>query len=381
VLADWGADVIKIEHPEGGDAQRGLMQLGSINIQGRVNPLMQHANRGKRSVGLDMKSEEGLELLYEIARSSDVFLTNFRPAARQKMRIDVEHIREVNPSIIYARGSAYGADGPERDVGGYDMTGFWCRAGSAASVSPPSVGIISQPGPAYGDSIGGMTIAGGIAAALFARERTGEPAIVDASLLSVGSWAMGAAVNTSLISGTPWPASNGGNSVAPTNPLTGVYELGDGNHVGLSMLQGARYWPGFCECIGRPDLGADERFASPKLLAENAGAAADELRAVFAGLTLEAFRAALDGFDGQWAAVQDTVQLGADPQARVNGIIVPVDDGDEQFEVVASPVRFDESAFELAPCPEFAAHTEELLLELGHDWDSIIELKEHGAIT
>ena len=187
VLADWGADVIKIEHPQTGDSQRGLKQLGHIKVEGNRNPVMEHANRGKRSVALDISTPEGYELLMDIVRTSDVFLTNFLPAARKKLKIDVDDVRAVNPRIVYARGTAYGPLGDDAGTGGYDMTGFWSRAAGAFSATPSDLnGVIAQPGPAYGDSIGGMTIAGGIAAALFERERTGNARVVDISLLGVG---------------------------------------------------------------------------------------------------------------------------------------------------------------------------------------------------
>jgi crotonobetainyl-CoA:carnitine CoA-transferase CaiB-like acyl-CoA transferase len=202
VLADWGADVLKVEHPRTGDSQRGLRQLGNITVEGVRNPVMEHANRGKRSIALDISIPDGHELLMDIARTSDVFLTNFLPDARKRLKIDVDDVRAVNPKIIYARGSAYGPLGDDGGKGGYDMTGFWSRAAGAASTTPSDMnGVVAQPGPAYGDSIGGMTIAGGIAAALFERERTGVVRTVDISLLGVGVWAMGVAVNAALVSG------------------------------------------------------------------------------------------------------------------------------------------------------------------------------------
>lgn len=155
VLADWGADVVKIEHPQTGDSQRGLRQLGHITIEGERNPVMEHANRGKRSVALDMATPDGHELLMDIAKTSDVFLTNFLPDARKKLRIDVDDLRAANPDIVYARGSAYGPLGPDAGTGGYDMTGFWSRAAGAAGSTPCDIdGVVPQPGPAYGDSIG-----------------------------------------------------------------------------------------------------------------------------------------------------------------------------------------------------------------------------------
>ncbi len=139
-----------------------------------------------------MSVPEGLEVLLELAKRADVFLTSFLPGHRTKFGIDVDDIRAVNPNIIYARGSALGPRGFEAEKGGYDMTAFWCRAGTAATITPPGVeGMIGPPGPAYGDTISGTNLAGGIAAALLKRERTGEPSTVDVSLLGSGLWAMG----------------------------------------------------------------------------------------------------------------------------------------------------------------------------------------------
>ena len=382
VLADWGADVIKIEHPVTGDSQRGLRQLGHVVIEGNRNPVMEHANRGKRSVALDISTPDGHELLMDIARTSDVFLTNFLPDARRKLRIDVEDLRSVNPNVIYARGSAYGPLGSDADTGGYDMTGFWSRAGGALGSTPSDLdGVVPQPGPAYGDSIGGMTIAGGISAALFERERTGHARVVDISLLGVGVWANGVAINAALVSGQPWVTNPSGANVTPNNPLVGFYRTSDGRFLGLSMLQGYRFFGEFCRRVGLADLAADPRFASHELLAANAPDAIAVLREVIGAHPLEHWRKALDGFHGQWAPVQNTVEVATDPAVRANGNVVNVEQDGETFDLAASPVLFDETPLELGPMPEFAANTEELILELGGDWDRIMALKESGTIA
>ncbi len=350
VLADWGADVIKIEHPQTGDSQRGLKQLGHIKVEGNRNPVMEHANRGKRSVALDISTPEGYELLMDIVRTSDVFLTNFLPAARKKLKIDVDDVRAVNPRIVYARGTAYGPLGDDAGTGGYDMTGFWSRAAGAFSATPSDLnGVIAQPGPAYGDSIGGMTIAGGIAAALFERERTGNARVVDISLLGVGVWASGVAINAALISGEPWVANPAGANVTPHNPLVGFYRTSDDRFLGLSMLQGFRYFAEFCRRVGVGELATDERFASHELLTRNAGEAIAVLREAIAAQPLQHWRQALEGFTGQWAPVLNTAEVCSDPQVRANGNIVGVMQDGESFDLVASPVLFDEHAADSRP--------------------------------
>ena len=161
LLADWGADVIKIEHPTRGDTQRGFINIGGIELDPQRNTGVEHANRGKRSVGIDLAKPEGQQLLYEIARTADVFLTNYLPAPRQKLKIDLEHIRTVNPGIIYARGSALGDKGGERENGGFDSTIFWTRSGIGNALTPEEIdGHLIQGIPGFGDSIGGMCIAG-----------------------------------------------------------------------------------------------------------------------------------------------------------------------------------------------------------------------------
>src|ERR1700726_498809 len=212
ILADWGADVIKVEHPVRGDTQRGFLNMGGVTLDPQRHTLIEHPNRGKRSVGIDVSTPGGQEVLFELAKTADVFLTNYMPAQRQKNKFDVEHIRAVNPNIVYARGSAYGDKGAERDVGGYDGTAFWTRSGIGHSMSPPELGgMLAQGIPAFGDSIGGMFIAGGISAALLHRERTGEAVELDVSLLSTAWWASGASVTQGMETGEtmrqPMPGS------------------------------------------------------------------------------------------------------------------------------------------------------------------------------
>jgi crotonobetainyl-CoA:carnitine CoA-transferase CaiB-like acyl-CoA transferase len=378
VLADWGADVVKVEHAVTGDPQRGLRQIGRMRVDGDPNPNVEHANRGKRSIGVDMSVPEGRAVIHDLARDADVFLTSFLPHARTKFGIDVDDIRAVNPKIVYARGSALGPRGAESGKGGFDMTAFWCRGSVAATITPPGTeGMISPPGPAFGDTISGTNLAGGIAAALLKRERTGEPSVVDVSLLGSGLWAMGHTIALSAHLGEPMVAPVPGAHGAPTNPLSGLYATADGRYLSLVMLQPVKFWADVCRHIDRPELATDPRFATSAEIAANTQDAVEILREAFVSRTLAEWTERLASLSGPWAPVQDSLQVGADPQIRANEYLVRAG----ELELVANPVQFDVTAPELTAGPEFAANTEEILLELGLDWDRVIALKTAGAIT
>jgi crotonobetainyl-CoA:carnitine CoA-transferase CaiB-like acyl-CoA transferase len=382
VLSDWGADVIKVEHHLRGDAMRGLGSTGVLDLSQGVHVLNEHSNRGKRSIGLDLSSPEGVQVLYDLAKTCDVFLTNKLPGVLEKLRIDVPDIRKHNRDIIYVRGTASGPKGPDGNRGGYDMTSFWCRSGIAQAVSPPGMGfVLPQPGPGFGDSIGGMTIAGGIAAALFKRERTGEPSVVDVSLLAAGVWALGPAIALSGQTGKPWQLGAGAAS-GSKNPLAGLYQTSDERFISLVMLQGFHYWPDFCRHIDREDLIDDPRFDSVENLAANAKAAGDIIRGEIAKHTLADWTGKFQTLKGQWAPVQNTVEVMADAQVRANGYVTGTNTKEgTAFELISTPVQFDETPAQTARAPEFNEHCDEILQEAGIDAERMIELKVAGVIA
>ncbi|OBY31038.1 CaiB/BaiF CoA transferase family protein [Mycolicibacter kumamotonensis] len=378
VLAEWGAEVIKVEHAVTGDPQRGLRQTGLLRVEGDPNPNIEHANRGKRSIGLDVSIPQGREVLLELAKRADVFLTSFLPGHRKKFAMDVEDIRAVNPKIIYARGSALGPRGIESEKGGYDMTAFWCRAGTAATITPPGVeGMIGPPGPAYGDTISGTNLAGGIAAALLKRERTGEPSVVDVSLLGSGLWAMGHTVAVTTYLNQRMEAFPPGVHGSPINPLVGLYATSDGRYISLVMMQPTKFWADVCRHMDLEHLIDDPRFATVEDVAANTAAAVELLREAMAKRTLADWTERFATLSGPWAPVQDTLQAAQDAQIRANDYIVQAG----ELELVANPVQFDVTAPETGPAPGFAEQTDEILTDLGLDWDRIIELKTVGAVT
>jgi len=381
LLADWGAEVVKIEHVERGDAMRGLASSGLAIMGTTVHVLLEHSNRGKQSLALDLTSSEGLEILYRLAATCDIFLTNKLPSVRSKLKIDVEDIRAHNPDIIYVRGTGQGSRGPDADRGSYDSLAYWCRAGIAMGMKQADYEYVpGPPAPAFGDSIGAMTIAGGIMGALFHRERTGEATTVDVSLLGIGLWSMGAALALSLQHGVGWAPPP--RDAPPGNPLSATYRTRDGRYLTLTCLQAARYWPEVCKVIERPELASDERFADAAAIKDNVADAAALLREAFAERTADEWRLRLGDFSGQWALVQDTLEAADDPQTVANGYVQDCETaGGDSFQLAAAPVQYDEQPAAPKRAPEFNEHGDAILAGLGLDWDTILDLKVRGIVA
>ena len=383
ILADWGADIIKIEHPVRGDTQRGFINMGGFQLDPDRHPLIEHPNRGKRSVGVDVSTPGGQQVLYEIAKTADVFLTNYMPAQRQKNKFDVEHIRAANPNIIYARGSAYGDKGPERDTGGFDGTAFWTRSGIGHALTPEQInGALSQGIPAFGDSIGGMNIAGGISAALFHRERTGETCELDVSLLSTAWWAAGASVTQGMETGETM-RSLMPDDITSVNPFMANYRTSDDGIINLCIVSPTGYIRDTWEHLGLPELADDPRFSDVMPLIENATAGVQLIAESIRSKPFEYWRQHLKTMKGQWAPFQSLVDLGTDEQALANDMVVEVEAaaGGKPFKVVRGPVQFNHEPLETTRAPQASEHTELVLMELGLEWDRIEELKESGAIA
>jgi crotonobetainyl-CoA:carnitine CoA-transferase CaiB-like acyl-CoA transferase len=384
ILAEWGADVIKIEHPVRGDAQRGLARVGGLAINADRNPVIEHANRGKRSVGIDVSTPEGRALLYRIAMTADVFLTNYLPSIRQKLQIDVEHLRAVNPNIIYVRGSAHGEKGPERDIGGFDATAFWSRSGIANSVTPEELGLPLMPGiGGFGDSIGGMNIAAGVSAALYHRRETGEALEVDVSLLSSAWWASGVAINTATlaekVTRNRMPTAGG----SPGNPFVGNFITSDGKTITLFTMQPGAHFRSLFEHLGRPELADDVRFCDARALMRNWQAASNCLIEAFAARPFAYWREHLKTYTGQWAPVQSFLEFAKDPQALANDMLLDAEaaDGGAPMRLASGPVQFNQQPPTATRAPEASEHTESFLQELGLEWDEISRLKDAGIIA
>jgi crotonobetainyl-CoA:carnitine CoA-transferase CaiB-like acyl-CoA transferase len=384
VLADWGAEVIKVEHAEHGDAQRGLTIGAGGVASGSFQPLMEHPNRGKRSVGLALEVPSAHDVLMELVADADVFLTNFLPSARKRLKLELEDIRAVNPDIVYVRGSGHGQRGEEAERPGYDGSTFWSRMGCAWGVTPPdSPRLQGQPSGAFGDSMGGAIMAGGVAAALFERERSGETSVVDVSLMGVGAWAMALWLGTALLTGeaTPPPPSTAPPHLA-VNPMIGGYRTADGRFITLMMIQPGRYFADLCAHLGLERLLEDERFQTAEGLMANAEEVGRHIAQAVAAQPYVYWREHLKTLEGPWSPAQNPVEVAADPQLLANGCLLPIVDAEGiDRTLVANPVQFDERPPDLTRGPTFAEHTDDVLRELGKTDDEIIQLKLEGACT
>jgi crotonobetainyl-CoA:carnitine CoA-transferase CaiB-like acyl-CoA transferase len=377
VLGDWGAEVIKIEHPRTGDPIRGLITAGLVPGASGRNFLVEHLGRNKRSVGIDLATADGRALLDRLLERADVLVTSFLDDARERLRLTYDDVRRVNPRIVYARGHGQGRRGPDARRGGYDGVSFWARGGVADRLSTPGRPPLQQR-PAFGDFIGGMAIAGGVAAALFQRERSGEGIEVDVSLLGTAIWVLSPDITATYLYGRMLPSA--GEMPPAPNPLIGTYFCQDGKGIVLMMLQAERFWPIFAATVGRKDL--LERYASAEARFQNAAAIREELVAFFATRPRAEWEAMLRASECIWGPFQTPADLAGDPQVQANGYLLEADTADGPVTLCANPVQFGGEAPVVRTCASDAgAHTEEVLLEHGCTWDDLERWKQAGVIS
>jgi crotonobetainyl-CoA:carnitine CoA-transferase CaiB-like acyl-CoA transferase len=380
VLAEWGAEVIKVEHPRRPDPMRGTAAWDIPPGTGGFTYMWEVTNRGKRGIAVDIANAEGRDVILKLVDQADVFLTNFLPDARQKLRIDVDDIMERNPRIVYGRGSGQGPIGPDAQEGGFDGLTFWSRGGVSAALTPPGAPHpVRMAGPGFGDVQSGALLAGGIAAGLYQRAKTGEGVVVDGSLLASGMWAMQPTIVASSLVGTPTLPIAAHDDIG--NPLTNNYRTADDRYITLGLLESDRYWPAMCETLDAPELLADPRFAGADARAHNRSELTARLDRIFARRPLSEWKDILRRQEGPWTVVQYPSEVARDPQAEANGYVQDVDYGQGlNLRLVSAPIQFGATPGRLTPAPQHGADTEHVLEELGYDWDDIGRLKESGAI-
>lgn len=374
VLAHWGADVVKIEPVRSPDPFRalGAMPTGS-------SLAFKHYNRGKRGIALDLASEAGREVLYKLVAEADIFLTSYLTDTRRKLKIDIDDIRAVNPAIIYAKGTGRGPNGPDAERGGYDLASWWGR-GSLAHSASQAANIDFPPGLiGHGDGMSGHTLAGGICAALFHRERTGNAMVVDGSLMGTAIWFNGLAINAAGI------GQNWGGEFTPRDqrsPLINAYRSSDGRWIQLCMLSNPdAEWADLVTRLGQPDLATDTRFTTAEARETNKAAAVGALDALFGARSFAELLSIMAEARGVWEPIQTASEIHADPQTMANNFVRKVDDPEAgELSLVVPGVLFNEDSGEVRPAPLWGQHTDEVLGELGYTDERIADLKTAGAI-
>jgi crotonobetainyl-CoA:carnitine CoA-transferase CaiB-like acyl-CoA transferase len=379
MLADLGAEVIKLESRDGGDPGRGLVSIGGAGLAKRPNFYFEANNRNKKSLTLDLKQPEAREIVYELAAVSDVFVQNFRKGVAARLGLDYATLRRRNSRLIYANATGYGPEGPDSGDPSFDQLGL-ARSGLMLAAGEPGMPPLPIAG-GIADQMGAVVMAYGVLAALVARERFGVGQEVDASHLGSMSFLQGLSLSCKLMAGFAFPRTF--RSRAP-NALWNHYRCADDKWLALGMLQADRYWKDLCRALARPELADDARFADFRKRTENAQACVAILDEVFASKPRAEWMAILrDGGDFIFTVVNSVDDLPEDPQMRVNGYIVDLDHPEfGKTAMVGIPVRLSETPGSVrTPAPELGQHTELILTEtLGYDWDRVAALREKGVI-
>lgn len=355
IMADWGADVIKVE-PESGDPQRNL--FASLGVRSDIPvPPFELDNRGKRSVVMDLRDDADAERFHELLGTADVLISNMRLAALERLGLGRDAVRERHPTLVYGVVTGYGIDGPDRDRAGYDIGAYWARSGAAHTMVPDGQlppGLMSGGG----DHQTGMALAAGVMAKLVERGRTGSGGFVTTSLLRNGmytnSW--DTAVHLRFRKRTPTASRT-----ANPSPLVNSYMAGDGVGFWLICLEASRHWPNLVAAIERPELLDDERFVSATSRLDHCIDLIAELDATFATQPAGHWTDRFDEFDVWWSPIQSIAQVLEDPQAQAGIVDMTARDGEREFRSVATPVDFDGYELRPGPVPHLGEHTSDVL--------------------
>jgi crotonobetainyl-CoA:carnitine CoA-transferase CaiB-like acyl-CoA transferase len=376
ILADWGADVVKIEPPGGGDPARQFSAMlgGDLGF----NPPFELDNRGKRSIVIDLATDDGRAIALELIDRADVFVTNVRLAGLERIGFQGESLTARNPRLVYCALTGFGLKGPDRDRAAYDIGAFWARSGLAHLLTQPG-GVPPFQRGGMGDHGAGMAAAAGICAALVARATSGNGQVVSTSLLRHGAYTIGFDINTLLRLGVPIGVAT---REQMGNPAINCYQDQDGRWFWLIGLEGDRHWPGLARAVGHPEWLEDERYATAAARRKNCRHLIAELDAAFATETRDEWGRRLDRHDVWWAPVQTPDEVIVDPQFLAGGGLVDVPDGDGTATMVATPVDFAGTPWAPAGMsPDLGQHTDEILTELGRDRAAIGALRGSGAVA
>jgi crotonobetainyl-CoA:carnitine CoA-transferase CaiB-like acyl-CoA transferase len=382
MLADWGADVIKIEGPDSPDPGRSLVRYEAT--PGGPNAYFETHNRNKRSLVLDLKTERGRRVFYRLAEGADLVIQNFRPGVGDRLGIGYQALRERNPRLVYCQASGFGLNGPDTQRPALDPLAQ--ARGGVMSVTGEPESPPTRTFAGFADQVSAFLLAYGIMVALFHRERTGEGQMVDGSLLQSTIAAQSFNITSYLMSGTYAGSPIPRISRKLTSPLWNHYKTGDGRWIMLGMTQIGRYWPDLRQALADA---AGEAVGPEEMSVDWIRMNAGELLALITKLDdLFATRPAawwvehLRKYDLLVEAVQDYGDLADDEQVKANGMLATLEHGQHgPLPIVAPPVNLSVTPGTIRhAAPEFGQHTEEVLLEAGYDWEEIEALRTDGVI-
>ncbi|MEN8190536.1 MAG: CoA transferase [Thermodesulfobacteriota bacterium] len=380
LMGSWGAEVIHIEPPKRGDLQRHLLAAGMAGWAKPhdVNYIWEHVDRNKKSLTVNLGSEEGQKIIYELIKDADVFLNNLRPYEMDKFNLGYSTLQEINPKIVYANLTGYGQKGDQRNLGGFDTVAFWARSG-VMDLMREENGAPNISRPAYGDSLTSQSLLAGVMAALFIRERSGKGQEVEVSLFNSAIFALGTDITGCLITGD--------DSVRPSrktmgNPIRNIYPTSDNRWIMLGMTSSQPYWPTFCEVVGHEELIDDERFASHEVRAENSAELVTLIEQIFRGKSYEQWVELLSETKLIWSPVKTPLEVSEDEQAIANDYFVDWDHPTYgKISVLNNPVKLsDVPAENRCKAPDLGEHTDQILEELGYSREDIERLREEGII-
>ena len=375
MLADFGAEVIKVEPPEG-DYNRRMHELPTLPASATPYCFLMD-NRSKKGVALDLKDLDGVAVLHRLAGSADVFLTNFRPAALEKLKLRWEDLAPLNPRLVYASASGFGEAGPEAEKPGYDTVVYWSRSGLETSLLTPE-DTLGQLAGGAGDHPTALALFGAVMLALFTRERTGRGLKVGTSLLAAGAWANSWNIQAQLC-GATFPPKLPRERARSFGAV--YYRTRDGRMLKLALVNPEKLWPRFCRVVGRPDFVTDPRFAEPAGRRTHVQELVATLDVIFASEDAMHWRARLEAHDIPFAILPTYAEIASDPQLRANGLLPEFEHPRfGRLATVDSPISVaGVPKTPPAAAPELGEHTREVLRTLAYSEAQIQQLIERGV--
>lgn len=381
VLADYGADVIKVEQPGEGDPNRALYLHASYPKQpsypeSQVNYPWNMDSRNKRSLAIDLKADEGRAALYKLIAFTDIMIVNFPHPVRERLKLAYDDVKHLNPRLIYASLTGYGEEGPDRDQPGFDSTAYFARSGLCDQLrydgQPPHFSL-----PAQGDRATAMGLLSGIMMALYSRERTGKGTMVSTSLLANGLWSNGVYAQAALTGGTlPLRPPR----TSPRSALGNLYRTRDDRWLLLAIPVEDRMWPRLCEAMETPQLVDDPRFAEMPIRRQNAPALTAIMDEIFARHDLDEWRARLKRVNVPFSQIARIGDIATDEQARASGAVVETGDPEMPL-TIAPPFRLKGAGMRKpAHGPALGAHTDMVLREAGLSPDEIARMRKSGVV-